>query len=139
MTRMVKILGWVLLAGLVLSALLVAGIVAAVGPLDPVFIQIDGEPLLLGTLDSLGPLHWLAAVGGVTLALLIVLLVVPAAVLVPLLIAALVLVGALLVALLAVAGAAALVLSPLILLAGLVWLAVRLLRGHRPKNGATTA
>ena len=133
MTRVFKTLGWTMLVGLLLAAVLVASIVAMVGPLDSTQIQINGEPLVLA---HLGAAHWLAAVAGVALALLIVLLVVPFALLLPLAIDALVLIGELVVALGAVAGVAALVFSPLILLAGAVWLIWRLVRNDGPKNDA---
>ena len=131
MNRAIKIRGWTMLVGLLLSAALVAAAVAMVGSLDPASIQINGESL---TLTQLHAGHWLAAVGGVALALLVVLLVVPVAVLVPLLIAGLVVIGALLIALAAVAGAAALVFSPLIVLVGAVWLIWRLAGGTGTKS-----
>ena len=136
MSRVMKTLAWALLVALVLSAVLVATVVSAVGPLDQAVIQLDGGPL---TLAQFNAGHWLVAVGAVTLALivalLVVLLVVPVAVLVPLVVAAIVLAGALLL----VTGIAALAFSPLIICGGLVWLIWRLARGtgNTPKPGAT--
>lgn len=133
MKRVIKTLGWAALVGLLLAAVLVASIVAMVGPLHSTLIQINGEPV---TFAHLGVGDGLVAVAGTVLALLIVLLVVPFAVLLPLAIVALVLIGALVVVLGAVAGVAALVFSPLILLAGAVWLVWRLVRNDRPKTEA---
>ena len=139
MNRLAKTLGWTALVGLLLAAVLVAVLVASLvamaGPLHSTLIQINGEPV---TFAHLGIGEGLVAVAAVVLALLIVLLVVPFAVLLPLAIVALVLVGVLVVALGAVAGVAALVFSPLILLAGAVWLIWRLLRSDRPKSAAPT-
>ena len=135
MTRIFKTLGWTALVGLLLAAALVASLVAMTGPLHSTLIQINGEPV---TFAHLGVGEGLAAVAAVVLALLIVLLAVPFAVLLPLAIVALVLVGMLVVALGAVAGVAALVFSPLILLAGAVWLIWRLVRGDRPKSATPT-
>lgn len=135
MNRIVKTLGWTALAGLLLAAVLVASLVAMVGPLHSTLIQINGEPV---TFAHLGVGEGLVAVAAAVLALLIALLVVPFAVLLPLAIVALVLVGVLVVALGAVAGVAALVFSPLILLAGAVWLIWRLVRGDRPKGAIPT-
>ncbi|HEY8707108.1 MAG TPA: hypothetical protein VIM34_03830 [Burkholderiaceae bacterium] len=133
MKRVIKTLGWTALVGLLLAAVLVASLVAMVGPLHSTLIQINGEPV---TFAHLGVGEGLVAVAGMVLALLIVLLVVPFAVLLPLAIVALVLIGVLVVALGAVAGVAALVFSPLILLAGAVWLIWRLVRNDGPKNDA---
>ena len=133
MTRFFKTLGWTALVGLLLAAVLVASLVAMTGPLHSTLIQINGEPV---TFAHLGVGEGLVAVVGMALALLIVLLVVPLAVLLPLAVVALVLVGVLVVALGAVAGVAALVFSPLILLAGAVWLIWRLVRSDRPKRTA---
>ena len=132
MNRVIKALGWTLLVGLVLSVAIVVAAISAIGPLDPTVIQLDGAPL---TLAEFHAGHWLVAVGGVMLALvvtlLIVLLIVPVAVLVPLTVAALVLVGALIV----VVCIAALAFSPLIVCAALVWLIWRLARGRGDSNG----
>ncbi len=135
MNRIVKTLGWTALAGLLLAAVLVTSVVAMVGPLHSTLIQINGEPV---TFAHLGVSEGVVAVAGMVLALLIVLLVVPFAVLLPLAIVALVLVGVLVVALGAVAGVAALVFSPLILLAGAVWLIWRLVRSDPPKIATPT-
>ena len=135
MKRVIKILGWTALVGLLLAALLAASLVAMVGLLHSTLIQINGEPI---TLAHLGVGEGLVAVVGMALALLIVLLVVPFAVLLPLAVVALVLIGMLVVALGAMAGVAALVFSPLILLAGAVWLVWRLVRSDAAKNDTTT-
>ena len=135
MNRIVKTLGWTALAGLLLAAVLVGSLVAMVGPLHSTLIQINGEPV---TFTHLGVGEGVVAVVGMVLALLIVLLVVPFAVLLPLAIVALVLVGVLVVAFGAVAGVAALVFSPLILLAGAVWMIWRLVRSDPPKSAAPT-
>jgi membrane protein implicated in regulation of membrane protease activity len=98
-------------------------------PFDHTVININGETL---PLDQWHGAHGLAAAGGLALGLLIVLLVVPVAVFVPLLIVALLLA----VVLSVLAGVAALVFSPVILLAALVWLIWRLARrGDKPANG----
>ncbi|MDE2093895.1 MAG: hypothetical protein KGI87_08600 [Burkholderiales bacterium] len=135
MNRIVKTLRWAALAGLLLAAVLVGSLVAMAGPLHSTLIQINGEPV---TFAHLGVGEGLVAVAAVVLAMLIVLLVVPFAVLLPLAIVALVLVGVLVVALGAVAGAAALLFSPLILLAGAVWLVWRMVRSDSPKNATAT-
>jgi len=120
MTRVMKIVGGALLIGLVLSAALVASVVAIAGTL----IDINGE-----SLAQLGAGHWLAVVAGTLLVLLIVLVLLPLAVLLPLGLVALLVVGVLA----EVAGVAALVFSPLMLLAGVVWLIWRLARRDTPK------
>ena len=134
MKRAVKIAAWTLLIGVLLSAILGAVAVAAISALDPTLIEINGESF---DLARLGAGHGLVAIGGLLLAGLIVLLVVPVAVLVPLLIVALVFGGVLL----AFAGVVTLVFSPLILLVGLGWLIWRLARParNRSKPDATIA
>ena len=127
MNRFVKISLWLLLAGAVLSAVLVATALQWAGAADGSVFNIDGETF------SLAELHggqWLLVLGGVMLALLIVLLVVPFAVIVPLLCAAL----GITVALLSVLGVAALLLSPLLLLVWIVW---RMARSPAKKPAAT--
>lgn len=131
MTGALRIIGWTLAVGLLLGVALVAAAAAMAGSMPPMTIQIDGEPLVVA---QLGAAHWLLAIGGVTLALLIVVLVLPLAVLLPLGIAAVVLVGALL----ALAGVAAVVCSPLILLIAVVWLMVRLIRRSKRADGGAT-
>jgi len=125
-----------MLASLLLGAVLVVGLVSMAGSIDPTMIRIDGDPVSLAALD---PGDWLMAIGGVGLALLIVVLVVPLAVLIPLAIAAVALVGALLL----VAGVLAMVFSPLIFAALVIWLIVRLIRRDSGKTraigGATIA
>lgn len=114
MNRLIKACLWVLLAGAVLSALLVAGVMQWAAPLDGATLHIDGEQF---TFTQLQGGEWLLAIGAVLLALLVVLLVVPFAVIVPLLCAAL----GIAVALCVLLGVAALLLSPLLLLAWIVW------------------
>ena len=140
MNRAIKTLGWTLLVGVGLCLLLVAGIAALAGAFDaaPV-IEINGDTV---TFAQMGVGDSLAALVGIGVALLVVLLVVPVAVLVPLLLVAVLLVGVGAGVLLILAGAAALVCSPLILLVGVVWLIVRLARGGsgskaRAQAGAT--
>jgi hypothetical protein len=133
MTRALKVFGWALALSLLLGAALVAAAAALAGSMQPLTIQINGEPLAVA---QLGAGHWLLAVGGMALALLVVVLLLPLAVLLPLGLAAVVLSGALL----AVAGVAAIVCSPLILLVAVVWLTVRLVRrSNRAGGGATIA
>ena len=129
MKRTINFLGLAMLVSLVLGVVLVTIAVATMGSIDTSMIQIDGESMNLAQLD-VG--QWLLVVGGVALALLIVVLVVPLAVLIPLAIAAVALVGALLL----VAGVLAFVFSPLIFAVLLVWLVVRLIRRGDGKSRA---
>jgi len=131
MKRALKIIGWTIGISLLLGVALVVAAAAMAGSMQNMTIQIDGEPLVVAQLDAA---QWLLAVGGVALALLIVVLVVPLAVLLPLGIAAVVLVGVLL----AVAGVAAIVCSPLILLIALIWLMLRLIRRSKRADGGAT-
>ena len=119
MNRFIKTSRWLLLAGAVLGALLIAAVVQWAPPLDGATLDIDGEQF---TLTQLQGGEWLLALGGVLLAMVVVLLVVPVAVIVPLLCAAL----GIAVALFVVLGVAALLLSPLLLGVWIVW---RLARG----------
>ena len=119
MNRFIKTSLWLLLAGAVLSALLIAAVVQWAAPLDGATLSINGEQF---TLTQLQGGEWLLALGGVLLAMVVVLLVVPFAVIVPLLCAAL----GVAVALFVVLGAVALLLSPLLLVVWIVW---RLARG----------
>ena len=119
MNRFIKTSLWLLLAGAVMSALLIAAVVQWAPPLDGATLNIDGEQF---TLTQLQGGEWLLALGGVLLAMVVVLLVVPVAVIVPLLCAAL----GIAVALFVVVGVAALLLSPLLLGVWIVW---RLARG----------
>ena len=116
--RFLKLCAWLLLAGAVLSALLLAAALQWGERVDGTSVVINGEQLSA----SLHAGHWLLALGGLLLALMVVLLVLPFALIVPLLCAAL----GITVALFAVLGVAALLLSPLLLLVWLVW---RLPRG----------
>ncbi|MES3015590.1 MAG: hypothetical protein V4750_17925 [Pseudomonadota bacterium] len=129
MKRILGILGGAMLASLLLSVVLVVALASFAGSIDPTMIRIDGDTMSVAALDS-G--DWLMAVGGVGLALLIVVLVVPLAVLIPLAIAAVALVGALLL----VAGVLAMVFSPLIFAVLVVWLIVRLIRRDSGKTRA---
>ena len=132
MKPVMKALGATLLVALALSVALVIGVVSIGGALDPdMLIEINGEPVVLQ-----GATHWLAGGAGTLLALLILLVVLPAVLLVPLLFVAAVVIGALLLALLAVTGVMALAFSPFILLAAVVWLIWRLVRGEAPKQRA---
>jgi len=119
MTSFLKVLGLLLLAGAVLSALLVGAALQWGELVDGANVVINGEQL---SLTDMHGGHWLLAIGGVLLAMIVVLLVVPFAVIVPLLCAAF----GIAVALFAVLGVAALLLSPLLLLVWIVW---RLARG----------
>ena len=119
MNRFIKTSLWLLLAGAVLSALLIAAVLQWAPPLDGATLNINGEQF---TLTQLQGGEWLLALGGVVLAMVVVLLVVPFAVIVPLLCAAL----GIAVALFVVLGVAALLLSPLLLVVWIVW---RLARG----------
>ena len=129
MNRFIKTSLWLLLAGAVLSALLVAAVMQWAAPLDGATLHIDGEQF---TFTQLQGGEWLLAIGAVLLALVVVLLVVPFVVIVPLLCAAL----GIAVALCVLLGVAALLLSPLLLLAWIVW---RLARSPSapPGPGAT--
>lgn len=119
-----RALGWlVLAAAVVMAAVTAISLVVALNHLpSDLLVTVDGEQVDLHALQA-G--HWFLAIGGVVLATLIVLLVVPMALLLgvglPLVLAGLGLVAALL----ATALALALVGSPLILLGLLVWWAVR--------------
>jgi len=134
MNSTVKALGWMLLVGLVLSMALVAAAVSLVGSMESGTILINGESLVLPPMNA-G--FWALGVGGVLVAIVVVLLVVlfivPLAVLVPLAFAALAVVAALVIA----AGATALALSPFILLVALVWFIVRRVHGSGAKHNAT--
>lgn len=114
MNRFIKACLWLLLAGAVVSALLVAALMQWAAPLDGATLSINGEQF---TFTRLQGGEWLLAVGAVLLAMLVVLLVVPFALIVPLLCAAF----GIAVAVCVVLGVAALMLSPLLLLVWLVW------------------
>ena len=114
MNRFIKACLWLLLAGAVVSALLIAAVVQWAAPFDGATLHIDGEQF---TFTRLHGAEGLLAIGAVLLALVVVLLVVPFAVIVPLLCAAL----GIAVVLCVLLGVAALLLSPLLLLAWIVW------------------
>jgi hypothetical protein len=117
-------LGWALLIGTLMIALVTAVSMAAMfNHLPPdLLITVDGEQIELGGLEA-G--HMWLAFGAIVLAMVIVVIVVPLALLfgvgVPLLLAALGVIAALA----CVAVAVAVVGSPVILLALLLWWAVR--------------
>ena len=125
MNRFIKTSLWLLLAGAVLSALLVAAVMQWAAPLDGATLHIDGEQF---TFTQLQGGEWLLAIGAVLLALVVVLLVVPFVVIVPLLCAAL----GIAVALCVLLGVAALLLSPL-------WLLLWWLRKRRTKPSTIDA
>jgi hypothetical protein len=127
--RTIGLVGWAMLACLLLAGVLVIAAVSAAGGIDGTVIQIDGEPMQFA---ELGIGHGLVALACIALTFVVLVLVVPLAVLIPLAIAAVALVGALLVA----AGVMAMLFSPLILLGLAVWFAVRATRRSGPKNGA---
>jgi hypothetical protein len=128
MKTSMKFLGALLLVSVLIASAVAGAVMLWGAPFDHTVVSINGEPLALGQWHG-G--HGFAAVGGLAVGLLVVLLVVPVAVLVPLLIVALVLVLVLAV----LAGVAALFFSPLLLLAGMVWLMWRLAR-HDDKPAA---
>ena len=127
-----RTLGWLVLAAAVVLAVVTAiSLTVALNQLpSDLLVTVDGERV---DLQALQAGHWFLAIGGVVLATLIVLLVVPMALLLgvglPLVLAGLGLVAALL----ATALALALVGSPLILLGLLVWWAMR---PRRPTGAA---
>ncbi len=129
LNRLLKLTGWLLLAGALASVLLIAAALQWGDLTEGASFVIDGEQV---SLSGMHAGHWLLLIGGVTLALLVVLLVVPFAVIVPLLCAAF----GIAVALCVVLGMAALLLSPLLLLGWIVW---RLTRSPSatPRAGAT--
>ena len=122
----VSLLLMLVAAGL-LFALVHAGLREAAS-FDSTFMSLDGEPL--------APSRWhgghgLAAFGALLLGAAVLLLVVPLVLLLPLLI-----VGVLLVVVLA--GVLSLLCSPLVLLAAVVWLMWRLVRGPAPPTPRAT-
>jgi hypothetical protein len=129
--KVLKVATWLLLAGLLLSAVLVAAWAAWGEPMRHAVVAIDETQVDLAQLQG-G--HWLLAIAGVFVGLLVatvvVLLVVPLAVLLPLLVAGLVCAAGLLV----VAAVGGLLLSPLILLVWVVW---RLSRRSLPATTIT--
>ncbi len=136
-TRRSSWLGWWLRGALIFAALLVTlllvltVLVSLSAPQlwqvfgEQVHLSVDGEHIALG---QLGAAHALAIGVAVALALTIVLAVVCTVVPMALLVAGGAVLFGLAVALLAVAGAAAVVMSPLLLVLGLVWLLWRLVR-----------
>ena len=129
MKTLMKFLATLLLVSVLIASAVAVAVMLWGAPFDHTVVSINGEPLALGQWHG-G--HGFAAVGGLAVGLLVVLLVVPVAVIVPLLIVALVLV----VVFAVLAGVAALVFSPVFLLAALVWLIWRLARrGDKPAAG----
>ena len=132
-----SVLGWWLRGALVFAALLITlllvltVLVSLAAPQlwhlfgEQVHLSVDGERIALG---HLGAAHALAIGAAVALALTIVLAVVCTVVPMALLVAGGAVLFGLAVALLAVAGAAAVVMSPLLLVLGLVWLVWRLVK-----------
>ena len=130
MKTTLKFMVWMLVIAMSVSVALVAIGATWAAPFHHAVIDIDGDTFTLGEWATLHGSDWVLAVGGVMLALLVVLFVVPFAVLVPLTIVAL----CILAALFTVAGVAMLVMSPMLLLVWIVW---RLARG--PKRAAVVA
>ena len=120
-----KVVGSMLLLGVVLVAALVAACLLWGAPLGHAVINIDGETLDLARWQGGDALAWL---GGLTVGALVLLVVVPFAVFLPLLIVGVVLALVLAVVGATLAGVAALVFSPLFLVAAVVWLIWRLVR-----------
>ena len=126
MKRLIKFWGASLLVGMLLVAAIAVACLLWAEPFAHTVINIDGEPFSLAQWHGR---HGLAGFAGLMLGAAVLLLVVPVAVMVPLLIVAIVLVTVLAV----LAGVAALVFSPVVLLAGVVWLIWRLARrGAKP-------
>lgn len=132
MTTVMKWFAGSLLALVLLCAVLALLGVAVAAPFGDEVIQINGEEVRIAQLHG-G--HWLGAMVGLLVAGVVVLFVVPVVVLVPL-----ALVAVLLSALLALAaGVVAVVFSPLLVLAAVVWLIWRIARGKKPAADATIA
>ncbi|CAN5119366.1 hypothetical protein BH11PSE9_BH11PSE9_07980 [soil metagenome] len=129
MKTMLKFTAWMLAIAMLVSIVLVAVGTTWTAPFHHAVIDIDGDTFTLGEWAALHGGDWVLAVGGVMLALLVALFVVPFAVLVPLTIVAL----CILAAFFTVAGVAMLVMSPMLLVVWIVW---RLARG--PKRTVTT-
>ncbi|CAN5424496.1 hypothetical protein BH11PSE9_BH11PSE9_37160 [soil metagenome] len=127
-----KFTAWMLVIAMLVSVALVAIGATWSSPFHHAVIDIDGDTFTLGEWTALHGGDWVLAVGGVMLALLVVLFVVPFAVLVPLTIVAL----CILAALFTVAGVAMLVMSPMLLVVWIVW---RLARGPKRRVSNTAA
>ncbi len=125
MSRWVKVSGWLLLAGAVLSALLITAALQSGALVDGASIVVNGKQL---SLDGLHGGQRLLALGGMLLALVAMLLVIPFAMMLSLLCAAL----GIALALCAVLGVTVLLLSPLLLVVWVVW---RLARGRAATHG----
>jgi len=128
MKRVLQVLLCLALSAVVMAGLLAAALLYGL-PTDGIHLTIDGESWMLPPLHA-G--HWLAVTACLLVVALVLVIVVPMALLVgvgvPLLTVALAIGIAVAVALLA----AGLMLSPVLLLAGLLWLVWRLLE-RRPK------
>ena len=129
MKRTLGLLGWALLASLVIGTVLAVAAVSMAGGMDAATIRINGEPI---STDHLDFGQSLLTVGGVASALLIAVLIamliavltVPLAVLITLATVAVVLIGAVLL----LAGVLAMLCSPLIFAGLVIWLMSGLIR-----------
>jgi hypothetical protein len=134
MKRVLQVLLCLALSAVVMAGLLAAALLHGL-PTDGIHLTIDGESWMLPPLHA-G--HWLAVTACLLVVALVLVIVVPMALLVgvgvPLVTVALAIGIAVAVALLA----AGLMLSPVLLLAGLLWLVWRLLE-RRPKAPQASA
>jgi hypothetical protein len=134
MKRVLKVLLCLVLSAIVMAGLLAAALLHGL-PTDGIHVTIDGESW---TLPALHAGHWLAVTAALLVIGLVLVIVVPMALMVglgvPLLMVGLAIGIAVAVALLA----AGLMLSPVLLLAGLLWLVWRLLE-RRPKAPQASA
>ena len=122
MRTLLKAIGWMMLAGIAVSVVVVIACIAWGLPYSGhTEVSFDGDAIAVSSLS----------IGAVLLALAVGLVMLLVAVAAPLLVVGIVLVGVVL----ALAGVATVLCSPLLLLAGLVWLIWRVSRG-RPA-GAT--
>ena len=101
---------------------------AGLAQLRKYHLEVDGVPVTLAQHGG----EWLTCVAGLAIAMLVVFIVLPLAVLLPLLLVAFILCAVF-------AGLAALAFSPVLLLAGLVWLIWRIARGAKRSPGGTMA
>jgi len=134
MNRTLKSWAWAALIGLaVLAALTCAAQRGALEPWPSTWIEIDGTPWSIASLGhEFGPWRSLVAVLGLFAAALLL----PLAVLLPLLFLGGVAVAGVLLVLGIVAGVAALVLWPVLVVAGVAWL---IWRASRPSPARTAA
>jgi hypothetical protein len=126
-----KIFCWLLTAVAVVSAILVVLALAALGSMPPGTVEINGVPFTMGSLDA-G--DWAVGVGGIFVAVVVVLFVLlfvlPLVVLIPVTFA----LFGIAVALIGTVGAGLLALSPVIVIVGGIWLIARLLRSNERKR-----